>query len=181
MPAVVYGVGHENLNVKISARSLSDLLDGSASEQILVNLEIEEENTTKLSLIQDVHHDHLSGTVLHVDFRSVREDQQINASVPVELSGESIGVKEGGLLDQQIHSLEITCLPKDLPERVTGDISGLELGQALYVRELAYPDGVNSPLDGDVVVALVTQTRSAVSEESSGPEDTLAEPEEAPA
>ena len=167
VPAVVYGAHQENLNLKIGAKSFSDLLHGSASEQILVNLEIESEGT-KLALIQDVQHDALTGNVLHVDFHAVREDEKIHANVPVELVGDSEGVKLGGLLDHQIHSIEIQCLPKDLPEKVSGDISEVGLGDAFHVKELNFPDGVAPTLDGEVVVALVTQTRGAVAEEAAG-------------
>ena len=141
------------------------MLHGSASEQILVNLEIEEEGSTKLALIQDVQHDALTGRILHVDFHAVREDEKIHASVPVELVGESAGVKKGGLLDHQIHALEIQCLPRDLPEKIFGDIASIDLGEALHVGDLQYPDGVVASLEGDVVVALVTTPRLSTEEE----------------
>ncbi|MEZ5330390.1 MAG: 50S ribosomal protein L25/general stress protein Ctc [Verrucomicrobiales bacterium] len=169
VPAVVYGAEQESINLKIGAKSFNSLLHGSASEQILVNLEIEEEGTTKLALIQDVQHDPLSGNVLHVDFHAVRENELIHASVPVELIGDSAGVKKGGLLDQQIHSLEIQCLPKDLPERVEGDISSIDLGEAFHVSQLTFPAGVTATLEGDVVVALVAAPRVA---DDAGAEET---------
>lgn len=166
VPAVVYGADQESINLKIGAKSFKELLHGSASEQILVNLEIVEEGATRLALIQDVQHDPLSGSILHVDFHAVRENELIHASVPVELEGESAGVKKGGLLDQQIHALEIQCLPKDLPELIKGDISEVDLGDAFHVSQLAYPEGVTASLDGDVVVALVTAPRIADEDEA---------------
>lgn len=165
VPAVIYGANQENLNLKIGAKRFSELLQGSASEQILVNLEIEEEGKTRLALIQAVQHDPLTGKVLHVDFHAVREDEVIHASVPVELHGESTGVRKGGLLDHQIHALEIQCLPKDLPEMIEGDISAIDIGEALHVGDLKYPEGVSALLDADVVVAMVSAPRLAEQEE----------------
>ncbi|MDA0814798.1 MAG: 50S ribosomal protein L25/general stress protein Ctc [Verrucomicrobia bacterium] len=161
VPAVVYGAEQESINIKVGARSFDALLHGSASEQILVNLEIEEEGTTKLALIQDVQHNALNGQVVHVDFHAVRENELIHASVPVELIGDCTGVRKGGLLDQQLHSLEIQCFPKDLPEKVEGDVSTLDLGEAFHVNQLTFPEGVSALMDGEVVVALVAAPRVA--------------------
>ena len=161
VPAVVYGAEQESINIKIGAKSFNALLHGSASEQILVNLEIEEEGTTKLALIQDVKHNALNGQIVHVDFHAVRENELIHASVPVELIGDCVGVRKGGLLDQQLHTLEIQCFPKDLPERVEGDVSVLDFGEAFHINQLTFPEGVSAVMEGEVVVALVAAPRVA--------------------
>ena len=79
--------------------------------------------------------------------------------LPVEVEGVAPGIKAGGLLDIQLHDLEITCLPKDLPEVLKIDVSALELGQALHISEITFPAGVTPTLDGGVVVALITEPR----------------------
>ncbi|MGK0187221.1 MAG: large subunit ribosomal protein L25 [Verrucomicrobiales bacterium] len=135
-----------------------------------MNLEIIEEGATKLALIQDVQHDPLSGQILHVDFLAVKENELLTASVPVELTGDSEGVKKGGILDQQIHSLEIQCLPKDLPEIIEGDITAVDLGDAFHVHELIIPDGVTASIDGEVVVAMVSLPRVIEGEAEEGSE-----------
>jgi large subunit ribosomal protein L25 len=80
--------------------------------------------------------------------------------VPVFLSGEPIGVKQGGLLDHQVHQLEVRCLPKDLPESLTFDVTALEMGHALHIAEVKFPEGVTPTTGAKVVIALIAETRT---------------------
>src|SRR4029078_2334656 len=129
---VVYGKTQPSFNVRLNRKEVETVLHHSASEQILVNLTIEDLNETKLALIQDVQHNPLTGTITHLDFHAIREDEVIHANVPLELVGEAIGGKTGGgLLEPLFHTLEIKCLPKDLPDAIQADVSGLELNGAL--------------------------------------------------
>ena len=170
LPAVIYGRSRDNANLKVSAREVSKLLGQSASENVLVDLEIDGEKKTSLALIKDVQHDYLADKILHVDFHAVGEDEHITASVPVNISGVAPGVKEGGLLEHMIHSIDVTCLPKDLPEEVTVDVGELHIGDSSHVRDIVKPEGVELGLDGDVVVALVAETRTTKSEKAGGGE-----------
>ena len=114
-----------------------------------------ESGDAKLALIKDVQHDPLTGNILHVDFHAVQADEAISAQVPVILEGEAIGVTHGGLLDHMIHSLEVSCLPRHLPEVLTLDISGLEVGDNAFVADVHWPDGVEPTMSTDVLVAQV--------------------------
>lgn len=158
MPAVVYGKKFDNVNLKVNAKEVRDLLARSTSENILVDLQIEGTGT-QLALIQDVTHNPLSGIIVHMDFHAIQEDEKIHARVPVRLSGESAGVKLGGLLEHQIHSLEISCLPKDLPEAIVFDVTALNTGDFVHVRELPIPEGVQPKLSGEVIVIHIAAPR----------------------
>lgn len=174
IPAVLYGASEDNQNIKIETKKLVDLLHHSVGENLLVNLEIEG-GATKMAMIKDVQHDPLSSAILHADFHAVRADQQVNANVPLELTGMALGVKEGGVLQHQVHALDVQCLPKDLPDTIECDISGLAIGDAMHVRDIQLPDGVTSSLDGDVVVAIVTEPRVAGDEEEGAVSGEMAE------
>ena len=167
IPAVVYGKSQENINVRLKAKDVETVLHHSAAEQILVNLTIEDLNETKLALIQAVQHNPLSGSIIHLDFHAVREDEVIHANIPLELVGDAAGVKAGGLLEHLVHTLEIHCLPKDLPETIRVDVTNVGLGGNLHVRELVLPEGVSTHLDGDIIVALVSEPK--VSAEPAAP------------
>lgn len=161
VPAVIYGGKQDNYGVVLDAVEIRDLLSHSASENILVRLDIDgarEQN--KLALIQAVQHHPLTSAIIHVDFHAVSEDEEIVASVPLELVGECAGVKQGGLLDQQLHALEVRCKPALLPEKLEGDVSELGLGAPFHVSEVKWPDGVTPVLSGDVVVAIVAELRA---------------------
>jgi large subunit ribosomal protein L25 len=155
VPAVIYGATQPALNLQLSARELTEVLAHASGEHLLVDLQISGEGKVenRLALIQEVQHDPVRRNVLHVDFHAVNADEKIHAQVPVEAFGESIGVKTyGGLLVMLLHSVEVECLPKDLPEVIRVDISSLNVDQALHVRELPLPSGVSFRGDGDVTV-----------------------------
>jgi large subunit ribosomal protein L25 len=155
IPGVVYGKDQESRNLRLNAKEVENILHHSVSEHILINLTIEDTNETKLALIQDVQHNPLTGAILHVDIHAIREDEKIHSSVPVELTGECVGAKAGGLVEHLVHNITVACLPKDLPEKIEADITALEIGGALHVNEVKLPAGVTTALGGSVVVALV--------------------------
>ncbi len=168
LPAVIYGRSRESANLKVDAREVGRLLSQSASDNVLVDLEIEGEAGKSLALIKTVQHDYLKGQILHVDFQAVGENEKITAAVPVEITGVAPGVKEGGLLEHLIHSIDVICLPKNLPEAVTVDVGGLHIGDSVHVKDIAVPEGVTLTLDGEVVVALVAETRTTKSVKATG-------------
>jgi large subunit ribosomal protein L25 len=151
LPSVIYGRGAENLNLKVDAKSFSELLARSSSENIVLNLEIDGQGT-RLAFLQAIQHDPLSGKALHADFLAIDNNTEITAHIPAHLNGEAPGVKAGGVVEQYVHALEITCLPDDLPETIELDISKLELGDSLHVGEVTYPKGVRPTHAADVVI-----------------------------
>jgi large subunit ribosomal protein L25 len=165
LPSVIYGKGTENINLKVDAKTFADLLAHSSSENILVNLDIEGHGT-RLAFLQSIQHDPISGKALHADFRSIDEKTAITAHIPTHLNGESAGVKAGGLIEQYVHAIEITCLPNDLPESIEVDISALQIGDSLHIGEITYPAGVKPTHAADVVVAHIGKPAGAVSEEA---------------
>lgn len=158
IPAVVYGRGRESANIKVDGRTFSRILEHSASDNILVSLKIAGE-ADQLALVQEVQHDHLRGGILHVDFHAVKEDEEIHADVPVELVGTPAGLKMGGVLEYIHHSIHVRCLPKDLPDKLTADVTHLNLGEALHVKEITLPAGVTTRLGADVVIAMVAEPK----------------------
>ena len=154
LPSVMYGRGTANQNLKVHAKTFSELLAKSSSENILVNLDIEDADT-RLAFLQAVHHDALSGKPLHADFLAIDENTPITAHIPAHLTGEAIGVKAGGLLEQYIHAIEITCLPNDLPETLEFDVTHLAEGDSLHIADVIFPAGVRATHAPEVVIAHV--------------------------
>src|SRR5690606_7872170 len=116
----------------IDRKSIEGILAHAVGENLLVDLEIKEEKggtLNRLAIIQEVQHHPLCGDILHVDFHAVSVDELLHTEVPVEPVGEAAGVKtHGGILEQMLRSLEIECLPKDLPEIFRVDVSNLNVG-----------------------------------------------------
>jgi large subunit ribosomal protein L25 len=141
VPAVIYGGQSKPESIELIAREMSDLINHSLSENILVDLAVDK--TKRLALVQEVQHHPLSGKVLHVDFHEVNENEKVTVMVPVETTGEAVGVKTGGgVLEHVLFKLKICALPKDLPEQLLIDVSALEVGKTIHVGEIQVPEGV---------------------------------------
>ncbi len=159
IPGVVYGKDQPSTNIRLNRKTLETVLHHSVSEHILVQLTLDDAPAPTLALIKDVQHNPLNGNVLHVDFHAIRETEVIHSIVPLELTGECVGAKAGGLVEHLVHSLHITCLPKDLPDQIHVDTTSLEIGSALHTKELTLPAGVTTNLGPNVVIVLVAAPR----------------------
>ena len=149
VPAVIYGAKDTAEPLQVSRRDINAMLSHAAGENILVELEIA--GKSRLALVQEVQHAPLGGAILHVDFHAVSMDEMIQAEVPLEPTGTANGVKNmGGLLEQNLRSLAIECLPRDLPDVISVDVSALDIGDAIHVREIQLPSGVTTRVQADL-------------------------------
>jgi large subunit ribosomal protein L25 len=144
VPAVVYGRHTKPANLELNGVEIRNLIQHSASENVLVDLAVQNDTTAKrLALVQDVQHHPLSGAILHVDFHEVAENEKVTISVPVEPTGEAAGVKTGGgVLEHVLFKIKVCALPKDLPESILVDVSALEIGKSIHLSEITPPAGV---------------------------------------
>ena len=169
VPAVIYSHHVEPVSLKVTERDIDTLLAHAVGEHVLVDLEIAGA-ANQLALIQEVQHHPVTQRILHVDFHGVSANEEIEASIPVEPQGESIGVKSyGGILEQLHRELAIRCLPKDLPEYIEVDITALNVGQSIHVKDIKLPPGVTAVDDGDVTVFLVAEPNVAVEAAADAP------------
>lgn len=158
IPANIYAAKEANQNLLVGEREFNRVLAHAIGENILVDLEITdgEQKSNRLALIQEVQHEPVTRKVVHVDFHAVKADEQLHTSVVVESIGEPSGVKNfGGLLEHSLRQIQISCLPKDLPEIITVDVSALNIGDAIHVRDIQLPAGVTALDDGALTVFLV--------------------------
>ena len=162
VPAVIYGRQAKSQNLEISWKEITDLIHHSISENLLVDLSVENDPRSKrLALVQEVQHHPLNGKVLHVDLHEVAENEKVTVMVPVETVGEAAGVKTGGgVLDHVLFKLKVRCLPKDLPEQIIVDVTSLELGKAIHLGEIKAPAGVEILGDKHISVISVALPRT---------------------
>jgi len=176
IPAVVYGGKDKPVSLSINAREISTILAHATSEHFLVDLEINDggATTSRLALVQEVQHHPIKGDVLHVDFHAVKADEKLHAKIPVEAVGEAAGVKNfGGILEISLHEIEVECLPKDLPEIITLDVSALGVGDAIHVQDIQFSEGVSARIDGELTVVRVAAPKVEIAPEpgaAAGPE-----------
>ncbi len=159
IPGVVYGAGKQAVAVAVSPKEIGAILRSSSGENTLFDLELE--GARRKVILKQFQLEPLKGQLLHADFFELALDKRMKVKVHVELQGTPVGVKnQGGLLDFICRELECECLPADIPERITVDVSALELGQHFRVGEIQAPAKVTMLTDPEVVVAHVVVKRA---------------------
>jgi len=154
VPGVLYGKSKGDAAVhsraiEIDAKKLTSLLQKSTSDNVLVDVELTDAQGKKvdqhLALLLDVQHHPLEDYIVHVDLHEIAQDEILHAEVPVASTGEPLGVKTGGgLLETMLRTIRVACLPRDLPELITVDVSHLEIGHSVHVKEVKLPEGVKA-------------------------------------
>ena len=176
IPAIVYGKGIEPKCISVNATEWQLL-----SRNELNILSLVEDGKETLVLLKEVQHDPIKNRTRHLDFQAIRMDQKIKAHVAVR-PGHALpaGASAGGLLEQNIHEIEVESLPQDLPEEIIVDVSGMNLGDIIHVGDIAMPEGVTAVTHAELVVFTeVDENAAAAAEEEAAPAEgeEAAEPE----
>jgi large subunit ribosomal protein L25 len=155
VPAVVYGLGADTVEVTVPARELNHILAHGANT--LITLKVD--GGDALTLARQVQRHPTRGELLHVDFIRVRTDVAVAAEVALHLEGEPAGVKDGGVLEQLIFQLSIEAMPQNIPSEIVASIEHLNIGDQLRLNEVTLPDGVVATIEPDTLVAQVVAPR----------------------
>lgn len=158
IPAVIYGKsGNESISINESElRKLMRATKGSATLVEVTN----DKGNVKLSVIEKLHREPTTGAFLHVDFHEVSANEEMHITLPVHTTGESVGAKlENGNLEIVLHKIDVKCLPKNLPEFITVDITDLHVGQAIHIKDLSAMQGVTILGDPETVVVSCAEPR----------------------
>jgi large subunit ribosomal protein L25 len=176
IPAVVYGGQRGPVPVAVNPQELLAALE--SGENTLINLSLSGGAATQTSLVilKELQRDPVKGRPLHADFQEISMERKIRVDVPLVLSGDPVGVKEkGGILEYSLRQLSVECLPSAIPDRFVVNVAGLDIGDALHVRDVAVAEGIRILDDAARVVASVS---APVAEEVAAPvEEAPAEPE----
>ena len=152
IPAVLYGRAGKALSIELNAL---DFVRGTKgiSESTIVKVEVDGKSYDVF--VKDTQRNIIDGNILHIDFYEVESGAALRAKISVIIRGNPVGVREGGILENPTQQIEVECLPKDLPQRIEVDISGLKVNQAIHVRDIPLAEGVRLVSGADKVVALV--------------------------
>jgi large subunit ribosomal protein L25 len=176
VPGVMYGHGFDPVPLRFEKKSLRHVLSKVGGSQ-LISINIAGNKQPEMVLVRDVQRDPIRGSLLHVDFYRVRMTERLTTEVPLMIVGESpvVEAREGILL-QGISSIEVECLPGDLVDAIEVDLTDLvAIDQALYVRDLAVPAGIDILTDLDEMVVRVVPLEAEEVEEE---EEVMPEAEE---
>lgn len=152
-PAILYGRGRDSLPLAIDPRALDKILRTSGFNTLLdLTVEGHAELKESVALVRDMQRHPLRGDIVHVDFYEVDLARAVTVDVPVHLVGKARGLDFGGILEHTLREISLECLPRSIPEAIEVDISAMEVGDVVHVRELTLPDGVTLVTDGDLGV-----------------------------
>lgn len=177
IPGVIYGRDKKPHAIAVPERELRAALSGPHGHHAILDVVLAGQKTTHASILKDYQVDPIRGRITHFDLHEVRLDQPITAQVSIELTGESPGVKAGGVLSALVRDVAVEALPLEMPDRLVLDIGATEIGSSLRVADLTAPEGAKLLDDPDMVVVSVAAPRVEVEEPT---EEELAEGEEAP-
>jgi large subunit ribosomal protein L25 len=177
VPAVIYGLGTDTRSVVVPSRELAHILAGESGANTLITLQVDGESI--LTLARQIQRHPTRGDLVHVDFIRIRRDVAVTAEIPVHLTGEAVGVRDGGLLEQQLFSLSVEAMPGNIPVAIEYDVSELAIGDHVRIADLRLPAGVDVHHDTEELVAHVVAPRVAVEVEEAAEEEAAAG-EEAP-
>jgi large subunit ribosomal protein L25 len=159
IPGVIYGRSGKAVSIDLDALEFTNRIKG-ISESTIVKVELDGKPYD--AFVKDTQRNIIDGSILHVDFYEVESGVALRARVSINLKGNAIGVREGGVLEFPLHEIEVECLPKDLPERIEVDISGLGANQSIHVKDIVLSDAIRVISAPDQVVALVKYAREEV-------------------
>ncbi|MBA4495820.1 50S ribosomal protein L25/general stress protein Ctc [Paenactinomyces guangxiensis] len=166
VPAVIYGKG-ENYHIHLDENEFRKQL---ASAKSLLNIKLN--NQLHSVMVREIQKEPVKAEILHIDFQKVEMGQPVETEVPLHLTGEAAGVKAGGILQQPLRTVQIRCLPDRIPQELTFDVSSLEAGEVVTLKELSLPEGIELLSDPDTVVASIVAPQAEKAEDGGETEGT---------
>jgi large subunit ribosomal protein L25 len=174
IPGEFYSSHEDNLHLLVNKKEFETLLSHVHG---LLKLNVKDLDKNFDCVIKDVQTDPVRGGVLHVDFLGVKAGEKLTIKVPVVLRGTAAGVKSGGILEHIIREVEVECLPKDIPEKLEIDVTQLNIGDSVRVKDLLF-ENIKILDDLEETILLIEHSRVAVEETAEAEiEEEAAEPE----
>jgi large subunit ribosomal protein L25 len=159
IPAVVYGAAQDAVAVTVDPRVITKILHSESGHNTIFDLNVEGAAVVK-AMIVDWQHEPIKGKLLHIDLKRIAMDKMMRVSVPIQLIGTAIGVKnQGGILDHVLREVEVECLPGDIPSHLDVDVTNLELHGAIHVSDLPHSGSIKFLGDENATVAHVTAVK----------------------
>ncbi len=173
IPAVFYGPRSESVALMVDPKELSKTLKTEAGENVIIDLTIRkgQETLQKTVMIKEVQKHPLQQRMLHADFYEVSMEQMVTVEVPVHLLGKAEGVKAGGILDQVLRTIQIQCLPGDIPRSIDVNVDALMIGDSVHVREVQLEKGKILTDPNFAIASVVPPAAEAKPAEEAAPEE----------
>jgi large subunit ribosomal protein L25 len=181
LPAVIYGQNEEPTPVEVEQAKLLATMRQSGGEKILLNLVVDGKDSEKKAIIKDIQRDPVSGKMLHIDFQHISLTEKIKIDVPIKIEGTAIGVKDfGGIMTSNMRQISVLCLPTDIPDAISIDVSEMKIHDSMHVKDIQLTDVeiLDDPEETIVSVIPPTVVKEEVVEEGEEGEEAAAAVEE---
>ena len=155
IPGILYGSKTESTPLILSAKDIQKIISTKAGENVLINLKLQGKED-RPAMIKEIQTHPVTGELLHVDLYQITLTGEINVNVPIQISGEAPGVKLGGTLEHHLREIKVKCLPTKIPTNFTVDISSLNMGDSMHVKDLKIPEGIKILDDLEEVIMTVS-------------------------
>ena len=175
VPAILYGPNTEPIKLAIDKLELEPIFKSGAVAQKLLKLEIGGSGAVRNVMIKEMQKHPVSRNLLHLDLYEVTMDQKTKVMVPVVTTGKSVGVEMGGMLQLIRRELEVFCLPDQVPENITIDVTDLDVGDSFHVQDLPLEGGIEIPADVNFTILTILSTKVEEEEVEGEVEEGVAE------
>lgn len=174
IPCVAYGHGEKNRVFYVDEKELNRMFHQMGREKTLINIKLDDDDF--LAVIKDIQRSPRTNKIIHIDFQIIHKDEKMKLKVPVVVKGTSKGVMAGGILEHILRDIEIKCLPKDIPSHIEVDITDLEIGDSVHIKDLKTEkyDIVENP---EEVILTILAPKAYVEETPKPEEEEAKEPE----
>lgn len=174
VPGVIYGPAMEPVALSVSTYELSEMIRKNGTSGVFLKLELDgDDKPSRTAMLKDIQMDTFRLDYLHVDFQEINLDEKITVTVPLETRGESLGEKEGGMVQVIRRELDIICRPADVPDAVYIDIDDLNIGDSLHISSVDLGEDVEIPYDVDFTIITVVPPSAEVEEEEDEDEEIM--------
>ncbi|MFN3567979.1 MAG: 50S ribosomal protein L25/general stress protein Ctc [Caldimicrobium sp.] len=164
IPAILYGKDIQPIPLTIRYSDFEKIYNKVKGETVIYTLEFNDKEFKKQAILKEIQRDPLTDRIIHIDFQSIEEGRPIEVEVPLEFVGKPIGITKGGILEIMLHELTIECLPSEIPDKIVVDISGLDIGDSLHVKDVQVPQGLKVKDHPEDTIATVVAEEEATEE-----------------
>ena len=157
VPGIMYGKGLATRSIEFDRRDLEKFLSVARRGTVIVRMNVQDEADAKESyaVLKDIQTNPRTDRVIHVDFYEVAFGKKFRIEVPIRIKGKAAGIEQGGIVEQVTRSLEVECLPANVPEFLEMDVTPLEIGDSLHLEDVKFPEGVQ-PVEKDMTTTIVS-------------------------
>jgi len=179
LPAIFYGPEINPIMLSIDYVQLRKIIKERSAESIIFDLRIDsdEEAQSKKAMIKEIQRDPVTRDYLHVDLYEIAMGKELEVDIPVHLINTPIGVSEGGILEHIRRKLRVSCMPEDMVDKIDVDVSGLDIGQSVHIKDVSFPPGLSSIEDENLRIAIVVAPTITAEEEEVVEEEEVEKPE----